>query len=113
MIGTFGPWGQGSEDSVEIPTVSASSFQIEIMTGVNNDSTELAAVTPPYIILGDLLDQREPLFQQSEIRVSIGNTGGFYSDAMGSSLVSNVRPVMLTGSGRLAGSGQSPLDYSD
>ena len=47
MIGTFGPWGQGSNNHVEIPTASASSFQVEIMTGAGIDSTELAAVVPP------------------------------------------------------------------
>jgi hypothetical protein len=47
VIGTFGPWGQGSNNHVEIPTASASSFQVEIMTGAGIDSTELAAVVPP------------------------------------------------------------------
>lgn len=112
VIGTFGPWGQGSNNHVEIPTASASSFQVEILTGAGTGSTQLAAVVPPYIILGDMLDQGAPTFQQPEIRVSMDNMAGFYSEAR-ASLLANTQPVMLASSSRLSGFGDSSLHYAD
>jgi hypothetical protein len=113
VIGTFGPWGQAAKDNVGISFASDSSYQVEIMTDMDNNPTQLATVVPPYIILGDRLDLNEPLYQQPEIRVALNDMEGFYLEARASNLASNMQPIMFARSTELVAFSELQLTYSD
>jgi len=113
VIGTFDPWGQNVKDGIEFRTASASSFQIDIMTGAGNDSMQLAAVVPPYIILGDRIDVNGPLYRHLEIRLSLNDMEGFYSEARATNLASSKQPIMLGRSTGLFAFSELRLSYAD
>jgi hypothetical protein len=62
--------------------------------------------------LGDVLHQGEPIFQQPEIRVSMDNMAGFYSEAR-VSFLATTHPVMLARSNRPGDFGDLSLNYAD
>ena len=110
LIGAFAPyseWGQSEKKAVDIPTVSASWFEVSSVTDEANDLTQITIAAPPYIILGPVLNQNEPAYHEPGLRISILTMSGSYSDYVAAkSANDSAQPVMLTSSSEL---GSSPL----
>jgi len=102
LVGAFAPysqWGQSAKKAVEIPTVSASWFEVVSATDEASDPIQTTIAAPPYIILGPVLKQNEPAYQEPSLRISIQTMSGSYSEYVASKSASDsAQPVTLTSS---------------